>query len=282
MKLTIGLCTYDDYDGAFFTIQALRMYQNLPKDTQIIVIDNNPTGVHGKELKPFVENWVGGTYVPYTEKQSTSNRNLVFEYADGDYTLCVDSHVLIEQNGVAALLDYYNANPDTKNIITGPLWYDDLVNYSTHFEPTWRDIMYGTWGSNTEEYLKGDPFEIPMMGLGLFSCKTSNWLGFNQHFTGFGGEEGYIHEKFRRNGGKSICIPQLKWNHRFGRPNGIPYKNRMEDRIWNYYIGWLELFGDINHPSIQTITDTFKGRVPDETLTNLLETADYTNKFVCE
>ena len=282
MKLTIGLCTYDDYDGAFFTIQALRMYQNLPKDTQIIVVDNNPTGVHGKALKPFVEDWVHGTYIPYTEKQSTSNKNIVFEYADGDYTLCVDSHVLIEQNGVTALLNYYDKNPDTKNIVTGPLWYDDLVNYSTHFEPKWQDIMYGVWGLNTEEYLKGDPFEIPMMGCGLFSCKTSNWLRFNQHFTGFGGEEGYIHEKFRRNGGKCICIPQLKWNHRFGRPNGIPYKNRIEDRIWNYYIGWLELFGDINHPSIQTITDAFKGRVPDETLSNLLETADYTNKFVCE
>jgi len=282
MKLTIGLCTYDDYDGAFFTIQALRMYQNLPKDTQIIVIDNNPNSAHGKALKPFVKDWVHGTYIPYTAKQSTSNRNLVFEHSKGDYTLCVDSHVLIEQNGVTALLDYYDKNPDTKNIVTGPLWYDDLVNYSTHFEPKWQDIMYGAWGSNTEEYLKGDPFEIPMMGLGLFSCKTSNWLGFNEYFTGFGGEEGYIHEKFRRNGGKCICIPQLKWNHRFGRPNGIPYKNRMEDRIWNYYIGWLELFGDINHPSIQTITDAFKGRVPDETLSNLLETADYTNKFVCE
>ena len=39
----------------------------------------------------------------------------------------------------------------------------------------------------------GEPFEIPMQGLGMFSCRKEAWLGFNPLFNGFGGEEGYIH-----------------------------------------------------------------------------------------
>ena len=41
--LTIGMATYKDFDGVFFTIQALRMYQDLT-DTELLVIDNFATG----------------------------------------------------------------------------------------------------------------------------------------------------------------------------------------------------------------------------------------------
>ena len=60
-------------------------------------------------------------------------------------------------------------------------------------------------------------------------------------FRGFGGEEFYIHEKFRQAGHKCWCLPWLRWLHRFGRPQGVPYPNTFEDRIWNYLVGWSEL-----------------------------------------
>ena len=58
---------------------------------------------------------------------------------------------------------------------------------------------------------------------------------------GFGGEEGYIHEKFRQRGGRTLCLPFLRWMHRFNRPYGVPYSNTWEDRIRNYMIGSDEL-----------------------------------------
>lgn len=273
--LTVGMSTYDDYDGVFFSIQALRIHQlDFIKDNyEIIVIDNNPGSAHGKEVKSFVENWAKGKYIPYTDKKSTSSRNEIFKHASGKYTLCMDSHVMFEPNGIKNLIDYYNQNPDTKNLVQGPLWYDDLKNISTHFDTVWRDIMYGVWATNKEAYEKGEPFEIPMMGLGMFSCKTSEWQGFNEKFKGFGGEEGYIHEKFRRAGGKCICLPNLKWNHRFGRPNGVPYPNILEDRIWNYFVGWLEILKDPNDPFFQTIIDAFKTKVPEQVVKNIFEKA---------
>lgn len=273
MKLTIGMSTYDDFDGVYFTIQSLRMHQlqNICNDVEFIVIDNNPASAHGNAVKDFVTNWVKGKYIPYTNKKSTSSRNEIFKHAQGTYTLCVDSHVLFEKDSISNLLKYYDKNPDTKNLIQGPLLYDDLVSVSTHFDPVWRDIMYGTWGTNMEAYLQNEPFEIPMMGLGVFSCKTSEWLGFNEKFRGFGGEEGYIHEKFRRAGGKCICLPSMKWNHRFARPNGVPYPNILEDRIWNYFVGWMEILKDPKDPFFTSIIDAFKAKVPEAIVQQIFE-----------
>jgi hypothetical protein len=80
-----------------------------------------------------------------------------------------------------------------------------------------------------------------MQGLGLFTCRKDAWLGFNPRFRGFGGEEFYIHEKFRNAGRTCWCLPWLRWLHRFGRPRGVSYPLSVEDRIWNYVVGWTEL-----------------------------------------
>ena len=186
-KLTIGMATYDDFDGVYFSIQALKLYQlkGLEGQVQIIVIDNNPESKHGQEVKNFVEGWAKAKYIPFTDKKSTSVRNEVFKNASGEYTLCMDSHVMFEPNAITNLLKYYEENPNTKNLIQGPLWYDSLdSNMSSQFYPVWRANMYGIWGNNKEEMDKGEPFEIPMMGLGMFSCKTSEWQGFNKNFKG--------------------------------------------------------------------------------------------------
>lgn len=274
-KLTIGMACYDDFDGVYFSINALRMYHDICNTdaVEFIIIDNNPNGKHGPEVKKFIENWVFAKYIPFTEKQSTATRNEIFKHATGEYTLCMDCHVMVEKNGIANLLKYYEQNPDTKNFIQGPLWYDDLKNYSTHFTPEWRGHMYGTWGTDKENFDKGEPFEIPMQGLGLFSCKTSNWRGFNDKFKGFGGEEGYIHEKFRQAGGKCLCLPHLRWTHRFIRPEGVKYPLHLYDRIWNYIIGGMELYRDERHPFVQSIIEHFKADVPEKLMRSYIEIA---------
>ena len=265
------MATYDDFDGLFFSIQSIRMFHlnKINKEVEFVVIDNNPDGKHGGAVKDFVQNWVKGKYIPYEGKKSTSVRNEIFKNASGEYTICIDSHVLIEQDGIKNLLDYYEKNPNSKDLISGPLWYDDLKSYSTHFDPVWRDSMYGIWATDKQKYQDGQPFEIPMMGLGLFSCKTSEWKGFNEKFKGFGGEEGYIHEKFRIGGGKCVCIPNLKWNHRFARPCGASYPNFLEDRLWNYFIGWLEILKNPNHSFIQSIRHEFEKNIPRGMVNNI-------------
>jgi len=273
--LTIGMATYDDYDGVYFSLQALRMYHEVCNTDQVefLVIDNNPKGKHAEPVKSFVNSWARGRYIPYEEKKSTAVRNEIFKQAKGKYTISMDCHVLFQKGAIESLLKYYEQNPDCKNIVQGPLLYDDLRNESTSFSPVWNHSMYGTWHTDHENLKKGEPFEILMHGLGVFSCETKNWVGFNQHFKGFGGEEGYIHEKFRTRGGKAICIPQLKWVHRFGRPEGVKYPLVLEDRIWNYFVGWLELTCNPEHEMIKGAYNHFKDKIPAGSIDKILNNA---------
>lgn len=258
-KLTIGMCTYDDFDGVFFTTQSLRMYH--PDLFDIIVIDNNPDSEHGRETREFIEQWTPGRYIPYTLKQSSSCKNEVFKASETEYTMCIDCHVLIEQGGIRNLLSYFFQNPKTSDLIQGPLWMDDLQDYCTHFNESWGSYMKGQWDKDDAAYNLGLPFEIPAMGMGLFACRTDAWLGYSEHFVGFGGEEWYIHEKFRKQGNKCICLPNLKWVHRFGRPGGAPYKNCLEERLWNYFIGAFENYNSYNCSLVTEIVENFSNAV---------------------
>ena len=77
----------------------------------------------------------------------------------------------------------------SRDLLQGPMLYDDLRKIATHMEPRWRAGMYGTWA---EDARGADPlssgFEIPLHGLGLFACGREAWPTFNRMFRGFGGE----------------------------------------------------------------------------------------------
>jgi hypothetical protein len=246
-KLTIGMVTYDDFDGVYFSIQAIRMFhKEIIDDVEFIILDNNPDGEHGKAVKGLC-NWVKEPikYIPFTEYKSTAVRTKIFEHAETPYVLVMDCHVLFEPGSLRKLIDFYDAGKDEGNLLQGPLVYDDLKNLSTHFDLVWRAQMWGIWG--TDERGKdpnGEPFEIPSQGLGCFSCRKDSWLGFNSKFRGFGGEEGYIHQKYRNAGKRALCLPFLRWVHRFGRPNGVKYPLLMELKVKNYVIGFNEIGKD--------------------------------------
>lgn len=308
MRLTIGMATYDDYDGVYFTVQAIKMYHREIFDRlEIIVVDNNPGTKISEMIKNLIEGMtINARYIPMAEPQGTTQgRNRVFAEATGDAVMCIDSHVLLASSSIARLLSYYEQHPNTPDLLSGPMMYDNLDQYVTHFDDSWRSEMWGIWGrawgcfhSNNAPFLfsvhqiddkragfftcqmgfkqttacpicqkqfpiipysghethlinagfvdmaqQDEPFPIPGMGLGLFTCLKSKWLGFSPHFRGFGGEEMYIHEKYRKTGADCLSLPWLKWGHRFGRPNGLPYVAIATrwNKIRNYVIGCQEL-----------------------------------------
>ena len=167
-KLTIGMATYDDYDGVYFSVQALRLYHPEMQDmTEFLLIDNHPDGPCAEPLKSSKAH----AELPLRAQQRDpryGGEGFVFAEAAGDFVLCMDSHVFVVPGALKRLLDYFEANPETTDLVQGPLLYDDLANISTHFAPEWRSGMYGTWGCD-ERGKDPDalPFDIPMQGLGL-------------------------------------------------------------------------------------------------------------------
>jgi hypothetical protein len=243
-KLTIGMATYDDFDGVYFSVQALRLYHaEIIDEVEYVVIDNHPDGPCAAALKGL-DAWIPNyRYVPEPLRTGTSqSRNMVFEEAGGEFVLCMDCHVFVVPGALRRLLDYFNEHPDSADLLQGPLIRDDLAGLATHFKPAWGAGMFGQWDFD-ERGARPDasPFEIQMQGLGLFACRRDAWLGFHPDFRGFGGEEGYIHEKYRQHGRRTLCLPFLQWVHRFQRPLGVPYPVIWRDRLWNYLIGHAEL-----------------------------------------
>ena len=269
IELTIGMATYNDFDGVYFTLQALRLYHDL-ENTELLVIDNYGCD----ETQKLVENWVGrARYIRATNVTGTAApRDMVFREARGNAVLCCDCHILFVPRAIARLKQFYRDHPDCHDLLQGPLLLDDKQNIATHFDPIWRAQMWGTWGCDPRgQDPNGEPFEIPMQGLGVFSCLKQAWLGFNPEFRGFGGEEGYIHEKFRQAGRRCLCLPWFLWMHRFGRPGGVMYTLTVEDKLRNYVIGHTELGLDLapvlehfaehlSHHQVKTVTEQVLGK----------------------
>ncbi len=153
-----------------------------------------------------------------------------------------DSHVLFEPEAFDYLLKTINEGGHERDILSGPLVGADGKSVSTHYEWKWRGQMLGIWGTRALPVERDDPpFEIEGTGTGVFCVNKKYFPGFHPAFRGFGAEELYIHEKVRRNGGVALCVPGLRWHHRFHRPSGTPYPNILWDRIRNYVIGFQEL-----------------------------------------
>ena len=251
-KLTLGMATYDDFHGVYFTVMSLVLYHDLdPQQVEILVVDNNPDSAHGQSVASLCNRVKIARYVAAGEVKGTAIRELIFAEAEGEFVVCMDCHVFLHEGTVSRLLEYITDNADSENLYHGPLVNDEQTMFSTHMEPKWNQGFFGVWKSDPRgREVDAEPFEIPMQGLGLFACRRAAWPGFNPRFRGFGGEEGYIHEKFRQRGGSVICLPFLRWTHRFDRPDGTGYRNKWEDRIRNYLLGAEEL-GIDKQPAIE-------------------------------
>ncbi|MER7046513.1 glycosyltransferase family 2 protein [Streptomyces jumonjinensis] len=246
-RITVGMATYDDYDGVYFTLQALRLFHARElAEAEFVVVDNHPSGPCSPSLRALGDLIPGYRYLPFGQYASTAVRDLVFRVSRSPVTLCLDSHVLLAPGSVRAVLDYFEARPDSRDLLQGPMVADVLDDErqppSTHMAPEWSNMMLGVWGADPRGADPGGrPFEVGMQGLGLFACRTAAWPGLNPRLRAHGGEEGYLHEKFRRADGRVLCHPGVRWLHRFTRPHGPSFPIGLLERVRNYLIGHREL-----------------------------------------
>jgi glycosyltransferase involved in cell wall biosynthesis len=270
-KLTIGMATFDDYDGVYFSIQAIRLFHpEILADVEFVIIDNNPAGPCSAELKKLEGPIANLRYIPAGDMVGSTIKDRVFTEANGTYVLCMDCHVMFVPGSLKKLRDYFEANPNTNDLLQGPLVYDDLKSLSTSWNTEkWSSGMLGKWHTDQQGLVATNPpFEIEAQGMGAFACRKVAWPGFNKSFKGFGGEEVYIHGKFRQRGDRALCLPFLVWLHRFGRPMGAPYPNNWEDRIRNAMIGFNELGWNTN-AMVQHFQELLGHEVANRIVTNV-------------
>ena len=307
--LTIGMAHHNDFHGAYFTIQDIRKElifnrrHDLLQKIQFLIIENDKESQHAQQLNSLNYQIGNVKILQFDDVVGTSaTRNKIIEEATTDFVLVMDCHVLLCP--VVDILDrlftFMSYNPNTNDLYTGPLVYDNMGLFATHYNDSWGSQMWGQWGATWDctceafkfsiinndnrckfvsmveqkeitkcEYCNKEfpdlkfpghernlikegynlygkspqdkPFEVFAQGLGLFFTRKNSWLKFNEHAKGFGGEECYIHEKYRQAGRKTICLPFLKWLHRFGRPDGVSYPLTAENKVRNYILEFTEL-----------------------------------------
>jgi hypothetical protein len=355
-RITIGMATYDDFEGVWCTVQSVFLHNEWEEstDVQIVIVDTSPVGSEHRQLvQDFVRKGgheIKGGRTPnikYIDMAgfpgTTTPRNAIFKHADAPIVCVMDCHVMLPSNALKRLLDWFESNPDSQDLIHGPMMYDNLHAISTHFADQFRGGMWGTWGTawkspegevfvcegeevtdeNRERKSDGrthyhdlmtleeltqdaqgnvylpsgellpslpwgghdreliargftecgrpdndDAFEIPGCGMGLFASRKDSWLEFAANCSGFGGEEMNIHTKYRLAGRKAICLPFLKWNHRFGRAGGAPYPIPLAAKIRNYVLWAKEM--DISTDRIHTHF-VKSGQFPQERWDKLVE-----------
>ena len=267
--LTIGMATYQDFEGVWATLHSLRLHHPRVK---LIVVDNAPQGC--KQTKS-VTTVLGGDYHHRPDLVGTSRpRDAGFRLAKTPWVMCCDSHLLFPTGAVQSLLNWIYLNPDSTALVQGPLVYDDHATICTHWRrpKNYPTALWGEWDYDPAEKL-GQAFEIDMQGLGVFAMRRDAWPGFNPFFRGFGGEEGYLHELVRRRGARALCLPGLRWIHRWRDPSGggarIPYPLRLEDHAWNLLVGHRELGID----AAEAIREHFGKRLNPAVYDKLVQTA---------
>ena len=273
--LTIGIPVYDDFDGIFFTVQSLRLYHDLD-GVEILVVDNSPDSAHGKATAKFCAT-TGVCYHPYDEKRgSAPAKQEIFAQAAGEWVLCLDSHVLLAPGSLDAFRAYVRAHSESTDLVHGVLLHDDLEKISTHWkieedgEPLWSDGILGQWATDERgRDPHGPPFEVEVSGMGCFASRREDFPGFPPSFHGFGAEEVYVHERIRQRGDRCLCLPPLRWIHRFVRPGGTPYPNAVHERFANYLVGHR-----VNGRDETALIKHYREFLPDDLIESIIRIVD--------
>lgn len=253
LLLTVGMPTYGDFPGVFMSITSITTYhQEVLPYIEIVVVDNGygdqRVADHSRDTENLINNLqrnnIRARYIRYNQVIGTAAaKQKVVEEAAAPWTLLMDSHVILPAGTLSKVLDFVsNASNNDNNLYHGTLLSETQQPIATHFDDVWRGEMWGIWGLDHQGiYPNGKPFVIFASGLGLALFRTASWPNFHPSFKGFGGEEVYIHMKYRRQGGQVYCIPWLRWIHRFGRTGSSAPPATIIDKVRNYIIGHKDL-----------------------------------------
>jgi len=240
MLLTIGMAAYENPTEVWFTVQALRLYQDL-EDCELLVIDNSPNkGKIEKNRQESIAKLKWWLKDNWEEAKNLIHGPIVFS--------------------------------SLKNLCTNyiPEWRSEMWGI---WPPVYSKQKDGQWLQKVKDQnnnlvgtkiLPDKLFEIPMMGCGLMGCRKDSWLGFHEKCYGFGGVEGVIQEKYRKAGRKAVCLPWLRWVHYFGSEPSYPL--RREEKVRNFVLGFQELGMDL-----QPLKDAFDETVVYEAISKIKE-----------
>lgn len=237
--LTIAMVA-EDFDGPYFSIQAIRLYQPEVRDeVHFLVLDPRPA-VHGESLRGLGAWLESYTYWPCADAAGGALQDFAFRHGRSEFVLMLEPGVLLAPGSLGALVAFLRQDPPARELMQGPLLSGSGHVLATHWEAGWEEGRCGR--RVVDSAVDGErPFEIAMQDLGAFVCRRDAWPGINPRLVGAGGLEGYVHEKFRRSGGRTLCLPFLRWQRRHPVPGSVEPGNDAVARFRDHLVMHDEL-----------------------------------------
>jgi hypothetical protein len=155
-QLCVGVLAHGGLDGAWLTIQAIRLYHREVADRVVFLIVNDD---HDSTDPIDLDALVGVPGVRYFSSRghgADAARDLVFREANEDVVCCVDSYALLQPGGLAAILTWLLEHPTSRDLVQGPLLGDDLHLVA---RPA------------------ASPFETDGHAAALLACRRAAWPG---------------------------------------------------------------------------------------------------------
>lgn len=237
--LTIGMATYDDPQGVWWTLSSLRLHHVGIHDPRIelLVINDHPKEC--QDLTNACAN-AGARLINKSKNLGPAHaKNTIWEQATGQHVLMLDCHVLLGNGSIKYIIEAIKQDKIGKDMWVGPLVNERGGIIATELLPQLRGEFFGIWHVAADQPNKIR--EVHAHGSAYALMRRDCWPGFSEHFRGFAGEEIYIHEKVRRAGGKVLYHPALSWSHRFCRFAPVPYSLTINDKARNYLIAAHEM-----------------------------------------
>ncbi|NBW09705.1 MAG: glycosyltransferase family 2 protein [Caulobacteraceae bacterium] len=261
-KLTIGMATYDDAQGVWWTLASLRAHHVDPHDddVELLVIDDMPGGCEETRRVCALSS---ARYVRHSKNLGPAHaKNTIWEHARGEYVLMLDCHVLLVPDHIEYLLAGIEQDRVGSDMWVGPLRNESGAIIATELAPRIRGDFFGTWHVQASTELVRP---VHAHGSAYAFMRRSRWPGFSNHFRGFAGEEIYIHDKVRQQGGSVIYHTALGWVHRFARFGAVPYKLTLNDKCRNYLIAAYECGWNV-----EQFATYFAKRLPPDQMTSIV------------
>ncbi len=176
--LTIGMPHFQDWEGAWATIQSVlweALAAGISDKIEILVVDQSTESEAGKKLKGYLNGWVPRSkYVAQPNVGTAGGKNAVFQHASGEWVLLLDCHAALKPGSLRRIFAWMVSHRSDGNLYAGVM--DLGAGYHAH-----RETIAGlaAWMAETGKVapLPAQFRHLPEAAINYVGSRVKSWDG---------------------------------------------------------------------------------------------------------
>ena len=121
--LTIGMAHFQDWEGAWATIQSVlweAQSAGISDKVEILVVDQSADSEAGKKVKGYLAGWVPRSkYIAQPNIGTAGGKSAVFQHASGEWVVLLDCHAALKPGSLKKMFDFMVSHRSDGNLYSG-------------------------------------------------------------------------------------------------------------------------------------------------------------------